>query len=106
MIGITIAFPGMVMRYQDVGHDTPPAATDTQQPGGPDFDTGQPNFGTAPAPSPESGEPSGPNFGATPAPAPSGTQVPADAPNFGTAPAPSPAPEQPADQPAGPNFGG
>jgi tripartite ATP-independent transporter DctM subunit len=101
MIAITIAFPGMVMRYQDVGHGTPPAAIETQPSGGPDFDTGQPNFGTAPAPAPapESGAPAGPNFGS--APAPSGSQAPTDGPNFGTTPAPAPAGEQP----AAPNFG-
>jgi hypothetical protein len=107
MIGITIAFPGMVMRYQDVGHEAPPAGIDTQQPGGgPDFDTGQPNFGAppAPAPAPESGAPSGPNFGNAPEAAPSGSAAPADQPNFGTTPAPST--EPPAEQPAGPNFGG
>jgi hypothetical protein len=93
----------MVMRYQDVDHQTPPAQTDTQKPsGGPDFNTDQPNFGAAPAPAPESSEPAAPNFGTTPAPAPA-TEAPADGPNFGTQ---APAPEQPADQPAGPNFGG
>ena len=102
MIGITIAFPGMVMRYQDVDHQTP-AAIDTQEPsGGPDFNTGTPNFGTAPAQAPESAAPAAPNFGDTPAPAPSGSPAPADGPNFG-APAPAPAPA--GDAPAGPNFG-
>jgi tripartite ATP-independent transporter DctM subunit len=97
MIGLTIAFPSMVMRYQDVDHN-PPAATDAQQPvGGPDFDTGQPNFRTTPAP--ESGEPGAPNFGTAPAPAPSGSQAPSDGPNFGTTPAPAEPPE------SGPNFG-
>jgi hypothetical protein len=104
MIGITIAFPGMVMRYQDAGHEAPPAATDTQQPGGPDFNTGTPNFGAAPAPAPassapESGGTAAPNFGT--APAPSGTEAPADGPNFGT----EPAPPAGSDQPAAPNFG-
>ncbi|WP_395019895.1 TRAP transporter large permease subunit [Dongia sp.] len=100
MIGLTIAFPGMVMRYQHVDHSAPPAAIDTQQPaGGPDFNTGQPNFGATPAPAPESGAPAAPNFGTTPAP--SGLEAPTDGPNFGNAPTP----EAPAEQPAAPNFG-
>jgi tripartite ATP-independent transporter DctM subunit len=101
MIGLTIAFPGMVMRYQDASH-TPPAAIDTQQPaGGPDFNTGTPNFGADPGsaePTTGSGEPAAPNFGSTPAPA--GTDAPADGPNFGTTPAPAPE-----AQPEAPNFG-
>jgi tripartite ATP-independent transporter DctM subunit len=107
MIAITIAFPGMVMRYQDVDHQTPPAQTDTQPSGGPDFNTGQPNFGAPPAsaPAPESGAPEAPNFGTAPAPAPapSGSQAPVDGPNFGSQPE---TPPSGGDQPAGPNFGG
>jgi len=104
MIGITIAFPGMVMRYQDAAHQ-PPAAIDTQQPsGGPDFNTGQPNFGTAPAPAPAptpaGSAPAAPNFGTTPTPAPAPESGVPAGPNFGTTPAPAPA-----EQPAGPNFG-
>jgi tripartite ATP-independent transporter DctM subunit len=101
MIGITIAFPGMVLRYQDIGRQ-PPAVIDTQEPaGGPDFNTGQPNFGTpAPQSQPESDAPAGPNFGNPPAP--SNSEAPTDGPNFGATPAPAPAGS---DQPSGPNFG-
>jgi tripartite ATP-independent transporter DctM subunit len=98
MIGITIAFPSMVMRYKDGEVHIDPASIQMQSPGGGE---GTPNFGTAPAPSetpaPESGAPEGPNFG-TP-PASTGTEEPAG-PNFGTTPAPSGS-----DQPAAPNFG-
>jgi tripartite ATP-independent transporter DctM subunit len=97
MIGITIAFPSMVMRYKDGEVHIDPASIQMQSPGG---DEGTPNFGSAPAPSgtpaPESGAPEGPNFG-TP-PASTGTEEPAG-PNFGTTPAPSGS-----DQPAAPNF--
>jgi tripartite ATP-independent transporter DctM subunit len=94
MIGLTIAFPGMVMRYQDA---TMPAAIEKQELGGPDFGTGTPSSGTTPAP--ESGAPAEPNFGT--APAPSGSEAPAHGPNFGTPPA---APSG-GEEPAGPNFG-
>jgi hypothetical protein len=107
MIGITIAFPSMVMRYKNGEVHIDPSTIQMQAPGGdqgmPDFNTGSPNFGTAPAPSgspaPESGAPAGPNFG-SPA-APPTTDAPAG-PNFGTTPAPAPSGS---DQPAGPNFG-
>jgi tripartite ATP-independent transporter DctM subunit len=103
MIGITIAFPEMVMRYKNGEVHVDPASI--QAPSGeqgPDFGSGTPNFGATPAPSgtpaPESGAPDGPNFG-TP-PAATGTEEPAG-PNFGTTPAPAPG----SDQPAAPNFG-
>jgi tripartite ATP-independent transporter DctM subunit len=106
MIGLTIAFPGMVMRYQDVDreHQAPPAQIETQPSGGPDFNTGQPNFGAPPASAPESGEPAAPNFGTAPAPAPapSGSEAPSDGPNFGSQPTP---PASGDEAPAGPNFG-
>jgi hypothetical protein len=94
MIGLTIAFPGMVMRYQDA---TPPAAIEKQELGGPDFGTGTPSSGTTPAP--ENSAPAEPNFGT--APAPSGSEAPTDGPNFGSPPA---APSG-GEEPAGPNFG-
>jgi tripartite ATP-independent transporter DctM subunit len=102
MIGITISFPGMVMRYKNGEVHIDPNTIQMQAPGG-DEGAGAPNFGTAPAPSsnpsPESDAPAGPNFGSPPAtPAP---EAPAG-PNFGTAPAPAPSGS---DQPAGPNFG-
>jgi tripartite ATP-independent transporter DctM subunit len=96
MIGLTIAFPGMVMRYQDA---TPPAAIEAPEPGGPDFTTGTPNSGATPAPATEGGAPAAPNFGTAPAPAT--PETPADGPNFGTPPA---APSG-GEEPAGPNFG-
>ena len=87
MIGLTITFPSMVMRYKagEVHVDSTKiqiqAPSYDQQQGAPDFGTGAPNFGTAPTPAPETGEPAAPNFGG--APAPSGSEQPA-APNFGT----------------------
>jgi tripartite ATP-independent transporter DctM subunit len=102
MIGLTITFPGMVMRYQDSAHQGAPTAIESQEPGGPDFNTGTPSSDAAPAP--EGGAPAAPNFG-TPsapsgeAPAPSGA-APTE-PNFGTTP---PAPSG-SEAPAGPNFG-
>jgi len=99
MIGITITFPGMVMRYQDVAPQTGPASTQAPEPGASDSDSGAPNFGTAPSSNaPASGAQDGPNFGAPSAPAPS-SETPAE-PNFGTPPAASGG-----EAPAQPNFG-
>ncbi|MDQ7248293.1 TRAP transporter large permease [Dongia sedimenti] len=103
MIALTIAFPGMVMRYKDDAAPTIEMQAPAAGESGPDFNTGTPNFGATPAPVPESGAPEAPNFGTAPAPAPSGSEAPAsDGPNFGTAPEPAPAGS---DQPAAPNFG-
>ncbi len=105
MIGLTIAFPSMVMRYKDDAPPTIQMEAPAAGQSGPDFNTGTPNFGAspAPAPAPESATPETPNFGTTPTPAPSGSEAPASSgPNFGTAPATAPAGS---DQPAGPNFG-
>jgi TRAP-type mannitol/chloroaromatic compound transport system permease large subunit len=82
MIGLTIAFPSMVMRYKNGEIHVDPASIQIQAPsydqGTPDFGTGTPNFGAPPEPE----QPAGPNFGTTPAPAPSGSDQPAG-PNFG-----------------------
>jgi tripartite ATP-independent transporter DctM subunit len=107
MIGLTIAFPGMVTRYKDNAvHIDPATIQQEQQQNGdadqPNFGGGQPNFG---APAGASGGDSGPNFGGAPA---GGAPAPDAAPNFGTtptpAPAPAPAPSTGAE-PAAPNFG-
>jgi hypothetical protein len=104
MIGITVAFPSMVMRYKADEVHIDSSKIQIQEPsfgtGAPDFNTAPssgggsaaptneaapaaPNFGTAPQPGiPQ--EPAGPNFGKTPQPDTS--QQPAT-PNFGTAPA-------------------
>jgi tripartite ATP-independent transporter DctM subunit len=83
MIGLTIAFPSMVMRYKEGQIHVDPASIQIQAPsydqGTPDFGTGTPNFGTPPAAA-EPEQPAGPNFGT--APAPSGSEQPAG-PNFG-----------------------
>jgi len=90
MIAITIAFPGMVMRYKAGEVHIDPSKMEIQAPdasgnAGPDFNTGTPNFGTTPAP--DAGAPAGPNFGI--APAPSGTEAPAG-PNLGAPVQPAP----------------
>src|SRR6185295_12025716 len=76
MIGLTITFPSMVMRYKAGEVHIDPNTIQIQAPdsgtGAPDFNTGTPNFGSAPAPTggegtptpqPEGGAPAGPNFG-------------------------------------------
>jgi TRAP-type mannitol/chloroaromatic compound transport system permease large subunit len=83
MIGLTIAFPQMVMHYKGSGATVDPnMRIEIPRSGG---QSGGPNFG---------GSGAGPNFGggASPAPAPSG-------PNFGTGGS------APASAPSGPNFG-
>jgi tripartite ATP-independent transporter DctM subunit len=98
MVGLVIAFPGMVTRYQQNQIRVDPSTTIQIQPQ--DFGSGLPNFGTGPAPSP--GAPSPPllpNFGTGPTPAPSAPPPAPTLPNFGTGPSPAPA------APPGPNFG-
>jgi tripartite ATP-independent transporter DctM subunit len=102
MIGITIAFPSMVMRYKaGEVHIEPSQIQQQLGTGTPDFNTA-PNFGgngggTAPAPQ---NAPAAPNFGTAPAPAPASDAAAPAAPNFGTTPTQPEAPP-----PAGPNFG-
>ena len=88
MIGLTIAFPGMVMRYKAGEIHLDSTNIQIQSPS---FGNSAPNFG-------------GPNFG-NPAPAEPpapGTAAPAPTgPNFGGASTATPAPASP----AGPNFG-
>jgi hypothetical protein len=95
MVGLVIAFPGMVTRYQDSQVHVDPSTVRIPGIGGPNF--GTPDFGTTPAP--DFGTPAPPNFGTTPAPN-FGTTP---APNFGTAP-PAGAPAAPTAPPT-PNFG-
>jgi tripartite ATP-independent transporter DctM subunit len=80
MIGLTIAFPSMVMRYKEGEVHIDSSKIQIQAPS---FGTGAPDFGTAPNSGAPAAQPSGPNFGTTP-PQPETTQ-PAG-PNFGTAP--------------------
>jgi TRAP-type mannitol/chloroaromatic compound transport system permease large subunit len=105
MIGLTIAFPSMVMRYRAGEIHIDPSQIQMQEPGSgaaaPDFNTA-PNSGGGGVPAPAgggAGEPSSePNFGGAPqpnAPAPA-----TDAPNFGGTPT-----QPDAAQPPAPNFG-
>jgi tripartite ATP-independent transporter DctM subunit len=99
MIGITIAFPGMVMRYKAGEIHIDPSQIQMQEPGAgssaPDFNTA-PNFGGGSAAPSTGSAPAAPNFGTTPQP---GTTTAPSAPNFGTTPQPD------TPEPAGPNFG-
>jgi tripartite ATP-independent transporter DctM subunit len=85
MIGLTITFPSMVMRYKAGEVHIDSSTIQLQEPS---FGTGAPDFNTAP------------NFGGGGAPAQPATPATPAGPNFGTAPA---KPET--TQPAGPNFG-
>jgi tripartite ATP-independent transporter DctM subunit len=90
MVGLVIAFPGMVTHYKASQVHIDPSNIQIIVP---DFGGGLPNFGTGPAPG-GSAAPTLPNFGTTPAPS-----APSPGPNFGT-----PAPSSSAPPP-GPNFG-
>ena len=77
MIALTIAFPGMVLRYKASEVHIDPSTIQMQQPGGPDFgggggrpnfgggagSSGGPNFGSGGTAAPDAGASSGPNFG-------------------------------------------
>jgi tripartite ATP-independent transporter DctM subunit len=107
MVGLVIAFPGMVTRYQAGQVHIDPSTIQIPGGGGPNF--GSPNFGTAPSGPNFGPSPSGPNFGTAspPAPAPNFGPSPSG-PNFGTAPPPAPAPNfgpAPPTTPPAPNFG-
>jgi hypothetical protein len=106
MIGLTIAFPQMVMHYKGTGVRQDPSDIRIERPR-PSTQPGAPNFGGAPSAGPNFGAPTGgPNFGprtAAPAGSPSPPSPPAG-PNFGGNDT-APAPPAPAPAPAMPNFG-